>query len=119
MPNSIIRSRWVLGVVLLVLGGCGQPHSGAGGAPAPDSSAAGGEARILNVYNWYDYIKPGVLREFEVRYGITVHYNVFDSDDTLATRLLAGHSGYDVVFPSGAYLASLMPAGVFQALERQ
>jgi len=101
-----------------MLGACGQPHSGAGGAPSPDSSVAGGEARVLNVYNWYDYIKPDVVREFEVRYGITVHYNVFDSDDTLATRLLAGHSGYDVVFPSGAYLNSLIPAGVFRTLDR-
>jgi len=102
---------------LLLLCGCGQPHSGAASQAGPDG--AGAEARVLNVYNWYDYIKPEVLREFQARYGITVHYNVFDSDDTLATRLLAGHSGYDVVFPSGAYLNALIPAGVFRTLDKR
>src|SRR5215475_12426995 len=76
------------------------------------------EERVLNVYNWYDYIDPALVREFEARYGITVHYNLFDSVETLATRLLAGHSGYDVVFPSGAYLNSMIPAKVFLPLER-
>jgi putrescine transport system substrate-binding protein len=76
------------------------------------------EERVLNVYNWYDYIDPAVLREFHTRYGITVRYNVFDSAETLATRLLAGHSQYDVVFPSGATLNSLIPAGVFRVLDR-
>ena len=105
-------------LLLLVLSGCGPPHSGRGAAP-PERAPREGEPRVLNVYNWYDYIKPEVLREFQARYGITVHYNVFDSDDTLATRLLAGHSGYDVVFPSGAYLNSLIPAGVFRTLDKR
>ena len=100
---------------LLLLASCGQSHTGAAGAlPAPKMP----EERVLNVYNWYDYIDSTVVREFETRYGITVHYNVFDSVETLATRLLAGHSGYDVVFPSGAYLDSLIPAGVFRTLDR-
>lgn len=72
----------------------------------------------MNVYNWYDYIDPGVLRKFQARYGIRVQYNVFDSNNTLEARMLAGHSGYDVVFPSGAYLESLVRAGVFQRLDR-
>jgi putrescine transport system substrate-binding protein len=91
---------------LVLLASCGQSHRDAA------------EERVLNVYNWYDYIDPGVVREFEAKSGIAVHYNVFDSVETLATRLLAGHSGYDVVFPSGAYLNSLIPAGVFRTLER-
>ncbi len=98
------RWRWCAALLSLLLGSCGR-------LPSADE-------RVLNVYNWYDYIKPAVVHEFATRYGITVHYNVFDSDQTLATRLLAGHSGYDVVFPSGAYLASLIPAGVFRTLDR-
>jgi putrescine transport system substrate-binding protein len=47
-----------------------------------------------------------------------VHYNVFDSNNTLEARLLAGHSGYDVAFPSGAYLESLIAAGVFRPLDK-
>jgi putrescine transport system substrate-binding protein len=80
--------------------------------------AAGAEEKVVNVYNWYDYIKPDVLRKFEARTGVQVRYNVFDSNNTLAARLLAGHSGYDVVFPSGAYLESLVAAGVFRALDK-
>ena len=82
------------------------------------TAATATEEKILNVYNWYDYIKPEVLRDFEARFGVTIHYNVFDSNNTLETRLLAGHSGYDVVFPSGAYLGALIPAGVFRPLDK-
>jgi putrescine transport system substrate-binding protein len=79
----------------------------------PDS-----EPPVVNIYNWYDYVKPEVLREFTARSGIQVHYNTFDSNNTLEARMLAGHSGYDVVFPSGAYLESMMAAGVFRRLDR-
>jgi putrescine transport system substrate-binding protein len=76
------------------------------------------EEQVVNLYNWFDYIEPEVLRKFEARYGVKVHYNTFDSNNTLVAKLLAGHSGYDVVFPSGAYLESLDAAGVFRPLDR-
>ena len=113
------RSGWPCGVVpavpallCLLLGACQQhgQHGQHGRQAAP-------EEKVLNVYNWYDYIKPEVVRKFEARYGIRVHYNVFNSNDAMAARLLVGHSGYDVVFPSGAYLESLTAAGVFRALD--
>jgi len=85
---------------------------------APTQPAATAEEKVVNVYNWYDYIKPDVLREFTARSGVQVHYNVFDSNNTLEAKLLAGHSGYDVVFPSGAYLETLVSAGVFRPLEK-
>jgi putrescine transport system substrate-binding protein len=50
-------------------------------------------------YNWYDYIDPQVLRKFEARYGVQVHYTTFDSNNTLEARLLAGHSGLTWCFP--------------------
>lgn len=93
-------------MVLLVA--CGSP-SGPGPAPAAEEDS-------VNLYNWFDYIDPEVLRQFSARTGVRVHYNVFDSNNTLEARLLAGHSGYDVVFPSGAYLESLLAAGVFSPL---
>ncbi len=58
------------------------------------------EDRILNVYNWTDYIDPAALERFQKETGITVHYDVFDSLETLEAKLLAGHSGYDIVVPS-------------------
>jgi putrescine transport system substrate-binding protein len=101
-----------MGAVLLciALTACGHPAS-APRSPAPTSPDA------VNVYNWFDYLNPQVLRTFEARYGIPVHYSVFDSNNTLESKLLAGHSGYDVVFPSGAYLESLNTAGVFRRLD--
>jgi putrescine transport system substrate-binding protein len=116
LSEPLATLRWCVALLSLLLSGCGQPHSTA--APLRPGGASTSEPHVLNVYNWYDYIKPEVLRDFQGKYGITVHYNVFDSDDTLATRLLAGHSGYDVVFPSGAYLNSLLPAGVFLTLDK-
>jgi putrescine transport system substrate-binding protein len=76
------------------------------------------DEKVVNVYNWYDYIKPEVLKKFEARYGIQVRYSMFDSNNTLEAKLLAGHSGYDVVFPSGAYLESMIPAKVFRTLDK-
>jgi putrescine transport system substrate-binding protein len=58
------------------------------------------EDRVLNVYNWTDYIDPAMLERFKKETGITVRYDVFDSLETLEAKLLAGHSGYDVVVPS-------------------
>jgi putrescine transport system substrate-binding protein len=102
----------IIAELCLLLTGCG--HSG---SPSSQSSTASQE-NVVNVYNWYDYIKPEVLRKFEARYGVQVHYNVFDSNNTLTARLLAGHSGYDVAFPSGAYLESMVAAGVFRPLDK-
>lgn len=99
----------------MVLAACG--HSGES-PPASAAPQATAEENVVNVYNWYDYIKPEILRKFEARYGVQVRYNVFDSNNTMEAKLLAGHSGYDVAFPSGAYLESLIGAGVFRALDK-
>ncbi len=58
------------------------------------------EGREVNVYNWTDYIDPAVLQKFAESTGITVHYDVYDSLETLEAKMLAGHSGYDVIVPS-------------------
>jgi putrescine transport system substrate-binding protein len=89
-----------------------------GHTSAPSRPDATTEEKVVNVFNWYDYIKPEVLRKFEARSGVKVHYATFDSNNTLAARMLAGHSGYDVVFPSGAYLESMIAAGVFRPLDK-
>jgi putrescine transport system substrate-binding protein len=97
-----MRRSIYITLLCLLAGACGHPAT-------PEQS--------VNIYNWYDYVKPEVLRQFTARYGIQVHYNTFDSNNTLEARMLAGHSGYDVIFPSGAYLESMMKAGVFRSLD--
>jgi putrescine transport system substrate-binding protein len=74
--------------------------------------------KVVNVYNWSDYIDEEILAEFEAETGIKVVYDVFDSNDILETKLLAGASGYDVVVPSGGFLQRQITAGVFQKLEK-
>jgi len=74
--------------------------------------------RVVNVYNWSDYVDPSVLDDFSKKTGIAVRYDTFDSSDTLEAKLLAGQSGYDVVVPTGYFLAREIAAGIFQKLDK-
>jgi len=74
--------------------------------------------RIVNVYNWSDYIAPTVVEDFSRQTGIKVRYDTFDSNDTLETKLLAGRSGYDVVVPTAYFLERQIKAGVFLKLDK-
>ena len=84
--------------------------------------AAGGVATaqemVLNVYNWSDYIAEDTIANFEERTGIKVNYDVFDSNEVLEAKLLAGNSGYDVVVPAASFLERQITAGVFATLDR-
>jgi putrescine transport system substrate-binding protein len=74
--------------------------------------------RVVNFYNWSDYIAPTVLDEFSKETGIKVRYDTFDSNDTLEAKLLAGKSGYDVVVPTAYFLARQIEAGIFLKLDK-
>ncbi|MCB1740089.1 MAG: polyamine ABC transporter substrate-binding protein [Gammaproteobacteria bacterium] len=77
------------------------------------------EEKVLNVYNWSDYITEQALADFTARTGIKVNYDVYDSNEVLDAKLLTGNSGYDVVFPSATpYLARQILAGAYQKLDR-
>lgn len=72
---------------------------------------------IVNVYNWADYIAPDTIRKFEAEYGITVNYDMYDSAEIVDVKMLAGRSGYDVVFHSNQYSSRLAPIGVYDKLD--
>ena len=74
--------------------------------------------RVVNFYNWSDYIAPTVLDDFANETGIKVRYDTFDSNDTLEAKLLAGKSGYDVVVPTAYFMARQIAAGVFLKLDK-
>jgi putrescine transport system substrate-binding protein len=76
------------------------------------------QAAAVHVYNWSDYIGENTLAEFQAATGIEPIYDVFDSNETLEGKLLAGRSGYDVVVPSNHFLGKQIKAGAFQALDR-
>jgi putrescine transport system substrate-binding protein len=98
-------------VLLALLQGCSRPdtHRAGGG---------GAEEKVLNVDNWSDYIQPSVITDFETEYGIHVNYDVFDSNEILETKLLTGHTNYDVVVPSAAFLERQVQADVYQKLNK-
>ena len=88
------------------------------GAVALLAPVAAQPERVVNVYNWSDYIDPTVLEDFTKETGITVKYDTFDTNDMLETKLLAGRTGYDVVVPTAYFLARQIAAGVFQKLDK-
>jgi putrescine transport system substrate-binding protein len=75
-------------------------------------------ARTVNVYNWTDYIGPGVVEAFEKETGIHVNYDFFDSQELLETKLVTGKTGYDVVVVAGNVLERLTGLGIFLPLDR-
>jgi putrescine transport system substrate-binding protein len=128
--STALRSSFTGAVLAAMLAGC----SGGSKSPSDDSArpAPSGPAstttsstpgatdaeKVVNVYNWSDYIDPSVIADFTKEYGIKVNYDVFDSNEVLETRLLTGHSNYDIVVPSGPFLAHQVQAGVFQKLNK-
>jgi len=73
----------------------------------------------LNVYNWTDYIDPLAISRFQEQTGITIHYDVYDSLETLEAKMLAGHSGYDIIVPtSEPTFSRLARAGALMAIDR-
>ena len=77
------------------------------------------QQRVLNVYNWTDYIDPAVLERFTKETGIKVQYDVYDSLETLEGKLLAGRSGYDIVVPtSEPTFSRLIKAGALLPLDK-
>ena len=81
-------------------------------------TAAMAAERVVNVFNWSDYVDPKVLEDFTRETGIRVVYDTFDSNEMLETRLLAGRTGYDVVVPSATFLQRLASTGVFRPFDK-
>jgi putrescine transport system substrate-binding protein len=78
----------------------------------------GASAKEVRIFNWSDYIDEQILEDFEKETGIKTVYDVFDSNEMLEAKLLAGGSGYDVVVPTGPFLSRQVKAGVFQKLDK-
>jgi putrescine transport system substrate-binding protein len=107
--------------LLLVACGGGKPADEA--KPADTAAPAKpvydtDEEKVVNVFNWSDYIDEAVLDEFTTETGITVNYEVMDSNALLETKLRAGKSGYDIVVPSASYLARQITSGLYQKLDK-
>jgi putrescine transport system substrate-binding protein len=99
------RGRAALAMVLLMSGIVAGP--------------AAAEDKLLNIYNWSDYIAPDTVKNFEALTGIRVNYDVYDSNEVLEAKLEAGHSGYDLVVPTASpYLAREAAAGALTPIDK-
>ena len=103
----------LLAAAVIMLAACGGKKEPEGAA-----AAAKPEEKVLFVYNWSDYIGESTIADFEAKTGIKVTYDVFDSNEVLETKLLAGRTGYDVVVPSANFLERQIKAGVFLPLDK-
>jgi putrescine transport system substrate-binding protein len=87
-------------------------------ACSPETTAsAGNNEKIVNFYNWSDYIAPDTIERFEAEYGIEVNYDVYSSSEVLDVKMLSGNSGYDVVVHSNQFSSRLAPIGVYEKLD--
>lgn len=86
---------------------------------AASGTVSAAEEKVLNVYNWSDYIAADTLSRFTAETGIKVNYDVYDSNEILEAKLMAGSSGYDVVFPSASpFVARQIKSNIYRKLDR-
>ena len=82
------------------------------------SMTASASDKVVNVFNWTDYIDPAAVKQFEKETGIKVNYDVYDSNEILEAKLMAGGTGYDVVVPTGSFLERQAKAGIYAQIDR-
>ena len=83
------------------------------------TAVAQDEPKVLNVYNWSDYIAPDTIARFEKETGIKVRYDNFDNNEIVHAKLVAGKSGYDIVVPSSNWAKLQIDGGLLQKLDKR
>jgi putrescine transport system substrate-binding protein len=115
---------WSFALSALVLAACGKKEEApvAVLAPAPTASAPAAapnaEEKLLNIYNWPDYVPEGLIAAFEKETGIKVNYDTFETNEALHAKLVAGHSGYDIVVPGSVFAKPQIAGGLLQPLNK-
>ena len=107
----------------LLLAACGkkQEATPAVSGPVTASSApaaAAAEEKILNIYNWPDYIAKDMVANFEKEFGINVNYQTFENNEALQAKLVAGNSGYDLVVPGAVFAKPQIDGGLLQKIDK-
>jgi len=99
----------------MILTACGRDRSAGDGG----SSDLGPMEKELNIYNWSDYIAAGTIPGFEREFGVKVTYDTYESNEEMVTKLQAGSSGYDLVFPSNYVVPMMTASGLAAELNRK
>ncbi|MFY9514522.1 MAG: polyamine ABC transporter substrate-binding protein [Rubrivivax sp.] len=100
---AFVRSLFTLGLIA---------------AAATTAVAQNTEPKVLNIYNWSDYIAEDTIRNFEKETGIKVRYDNFDNNEILHAKLVAGKTGYDIVVPGAHFAKTQIEGGLLQKLDR-
>jgi putrescine transport system substrate-binding protein len=121
--QDMFKKQWVgVALAVVMMAACGKkpdsPAAGASGAPAASAAVAGAEEKILNVYNWPDYIAKDMVANFEKDTGIKVNYQTFENNEVLQAKLVAGNTGYDIVVPGAVFAKPQIEAGLLQKLDK-
>ena len=114
--------RWrsaAVPLVLCLLCACSGNGEETAAAAAHDPSSSLDQEKVVNVYSWADYIAPDTVSNFEKETGIKVRYDVYDNNEVLETKLLSGHSNYDVVVPTDVFFDRQREAGVYRRLDKR
>jgi len=117
---GLSRFKWfqvaLLCAAVAAMAGCGSPNPGAaGGQPA----APADDQKTLNIYNWSNNIAPDTIASFEKLTGVKVHASYFETNEALEARMLAGNSGFDVVFPANNYFQRQIRSGAYLPLDKR
>ncbi|PRD66182.1 extracellular solute-binding protein [Malikia granosa] len=103
-------------VAVAALAACGKKEEPVAQAPAAAPVAA--EEKVLNIYNWPDYIPDGMIAAFEQETGIKVNYDTFETNEALHAKLVAGNTGYDIVVPGAVFAKPQIEGGLLQPLDK-
>lgn len=118
-PHSLlVKLVWMTLAVLLSACSKKEAAPAQSAASATVVTAVTDDEKVLNVYNWSDYIADDTVKNFEAKYGVKVNYDVFDSNELVETKMLAGSSGYDIVVPSSQFMERQVKASVFAKLDK-
>ena len=118
------KHLWSFALSAIALVACGKKESVpvAVSAPAPTASAPAGltdpEEKVLNVYNWPDYVARDMVANFEKDSGIKVNYQTFENNEALQAKLVAGKTGYDIVVPGAVFAKPQIEAGLLQKIDK-
>lgn len=119
----------VLAMAAVMVAACGKKEEPAPApapapvatAPAPAPAPAGpvlDDEKVLNVYNWPDYITETLIADFEKEYGVKVNYDTFENNEALHAKLVAGNSGYDIVIPTAGFAKKQIDGGLYQPIDK-
>lgn len=111
VPHKKYLAGLLIACASLALVSCGQKS-------ADEPKKVAEEEKVLNIYNWSDYIAPDTIANFEKETGIKVRYDVFDSNEILHAKLMAKSTGYDIVVPSSNWAKLQLQGGLFQKLDK-